>query len=285
MHLVWMAAWRPARRCIQINKTTTDILGLRHAFAVLATPPQLVTQSCDALLSIAQCTCRRKQGTPDTPRPISTTTPFRFQQASHRPRQIAPGAPSKLAFRRNDLRPYEVKVIFGPNPPPISLANTLLKVLHSRRVDGNLDIDLPSQIATQLKPYPGAIDDALDWLRREYLDEDAAILRRIEREEAGQGDEALIQRALNLGLYKPQSGLYGARLGEDGDIFGESQLQKLRRANELKAQQEQKELDEFIEQEHQAKEEKAGALETRKENGLEGMHCRCAVERMTDTYD
>lgn len=117
------------------------------------------------------------------------------------------------------------------------------------------------------------MDGALRWLRLEYpIDEDAAILRRIEREEAGQGDEVLIHRAESLGLYRPQSGLYGAKLGDEGDIYGESQLQQLRRENELKAQQEQKEVDEFIEQKQQVHKEKVGALDARREDGLEGMY-------------
>lgn len=114
------------------------------------------------------------------------------------------------------------------------------------------------------------------------VDEDAAILRRIEREDAGEGDEALINRAESLGLYKPQSGTYGARLGEDGDIFGESELLKIRRANELRAEQEEQELETFIKEKQQAREEKGreekgGALEARRENGLEGMYSMLAM--------
>ena len=40
----------------------------------------------------------------------------------------------------------------------------------------------------------------------------------------------LMQRAERLGLYKPQSGTYGAKLGEQGDIFGKSELEKIRAA-------------------------------------------------------
>ena len=275
MHPVCMIAWRPATGCVRSNRTkTTDLFGLRQVFSVLGRSQQHAVRKSDAFLSIKGPICRSltQNRSSSSLRPFSTAAPLRLHQSSRSQQQILSRAPSELAFRRSDLRPYEIKVVFGPDAPPRQLANSLLKVLHSRRVNGTLDLDLPSKLASQLKAYPSAVDDALRWLRLEYpVDEDAAILRRIEREYAGEGDEVLIHRAEDLGLYKPQSGLYGAKLGEEGDIYGESELQKLRKENELRAEQEQKEVDEFIEQTQQAHEEKAGALEARREDGLEGM--------------
>jgi hypothetical protein len=274
MHPIWITAWRPARCCIQSSKTTTDIHGLRQAFSVLAGQQDRAIRSCEAFLPIARSTYQsgKQKRSQSIARPFSTTANFRFQKASLHQQQIPPRAPSELTFRRNDLRPYEVKVVFGSNVPPLELANTLLKVLHSRRVNGTLDLDLPPKLASQVKAYPHAVQDALQWLRLEYpIDEDAAILQRIEREEAGAGDEALINHAESLGLYKPQSGTYGAKLGEEGDIFGESELQKIRRENELRDEQEQKELEDFIEEKEQTTQEKGGALEAMKEHDLEGM--------------
>jgi hypothetical protein len=279
MHPAWMTAWRPARYCIQGNKITIDLVGFRNVFSTIAKPQGRSIRGTDSSLPRAQrtfqpVTVKQKLSSKST-RPYSTTAPLYLQTS--KPQNLTSRAPSELPFRRNDLRPYEAKVVFGPKSPPIALANNLLKVLHSRRVNGTLDLDLPKKLSSQLKPYPHAVEDGLHWLRLNYpLDEDAAILRRIEREEAGQGDEALIQRAENIGLYKPQSGVYGAKLGEDGDIFGESQLQKLREANDLKAEEEQKELDGFIEQKQKAYEEKVGSLSVKKEDGLEGMFCRYA---------
>ena len=275
MHHVWTIAWRPTRSCVQSSKITSNLLGLRQAFSLLGFP------SRDVLLPNARIICRplKQKQSSTSHRPFSTTTAFRFQQASPFQKQVPTRAPSELAFQRNDLRPYEVKVIFGPNGPPPALANTLLKILHSRRVNGTLDLELPPKLARQLKPYPDAFNSGLHWLRQEYpLDEDVAILRRIEREEAGQGNEELIQRAEGLGLYKPQSGSYGAKLGEEGDIMGESELQKIRRENEEREAREQKELEEFIEQQQQAREEKGGGLEARREDGLEGMFCKCTFD-------
>ena len=248
---------------MQRSKTRINLHGCRQGF------------SGDVSLAFARrrtCLPLRHKLWSNSSRSFSITATCWFQSASRAQQKVPPRAPSELAFRRNDLRAYELKVVFGPNPPPLPLANSLLKTLHSRRVNGTLDIDLPTKLTSRLKPYPGAVDEALRWLRREYpLDEDAAILRRIEREEAGQGDEVLINRAESLGLYKPQSGVYGAKLGEEGDIFGESQLQKLRKENELQAQKEEEEVDEYVEQKQQAYEEKVGGLAARKEDALEGM--------------
>jgi hypothetical protein len=274
MNHAWTITWRPARCFVQSSKTTND-LGRPKVFSLLARTQRGAFRRRDPFFlhgrRIRQSTRQDRSLGPC--RLLSNTSAFQFQQASQQ--QIPPRAPPELAFRRKDLRPYEVKIVFGLSAPSPALGNTLLKVLHSRRVNGTLDLDLTPKLALQLSRYPNALNDALQWLRQEYpIDEDAAILRRIEREEAGEGNEELITRAENLGLYKPQSGAYGAKLGEDGDIMGESGLQKLRRENELKANREQEELDKFIERKRQAKDEEALSLEARREDGLEGKRRR-----------
>jgi rhomboid-like protein len=274
MNHAWTIAWRPARCFVQSSKTTYD-LGRPKVFSLLARTQHGAFRRRDPFFPHGRRICQsaKQERSLGPCRLLSNTPAFRFQQASQQ--QIPPRAPFELAFRRKDLRPYEVKIVFGLSAPSTALGNTLLKVLHSRRVNGTLDLDLPPKLALQLSRYPNALNDALQWLRQEYpIDEDAAILRRIEREEAGEGNEELITRAENLGLYKPQSGAYGAKLGEDGNIMGESELQKLRRENELKADREQEELDKFIEQKRQAKDEKALSLEARREDGLEGKRRR-----------
>ena len=47
---------------------------------------------------------------------------------------------------------------------------------------------------------------------------------------------------LDVGLYKPQSGSYGAELGESNDLYGKSVLKETRKRNEarLLAEQEKK---------------------------------------------
>ncbi len=275
MHHAWTIAWRPARCCIQSSRTTRELPGFQQVFSILAKPQRSllgynVVSSQRRSISLLE---RQKQHR-GLDRGFSTGVPAHFQQSLQFQKKGAQRAPSELAFRRSDLRPYEVKTIFGSAGLTPGLANALLKVLHAQRVNGTLDLELPAKLRKQLKDVPRVTDDALAWLRREYpIDEDAAIMRRIEREDAGQGNEELISRAESLGLYKPQSGTYGAKLGEEGDIYGESELQKIRKENDLKSEREQEELDQFIQDRQQAVEERSTgrALEARREDGLEGM--------------
>lgn len=112
------------------------------------------------------------------------------------------------------------------------MGNRVLRVLHGRRLEGTLDLDLPADITRTVSQ--ASIDKGLEWLRSKYpVDEDAAIFQRIEREEKEE-EARLIRRAEKLGLYKPQSGHYQAELGEEGNIYGKSVVQEVREANEVK---------------------------------------------------
>lgn len=117
----------------------------------------------------------------------------------------------------------EIKKIYG-HTRKISpkLGNRVLALLHSRRLSGTLDINLPAEV-TRTVPQ-SQIDKALEWLRANYpVDEDACIMQRIEREELE--DEEKYN-------YHPQSGSYGAQLGEQNDAYGRSVFQKMREKNE-----------------------------------------------------
>lgn len=117
------------------------------------------------------------------------------------------------------------------------MGNRILSVLHGRRVSGTLDLDLPTDITRSVRQ--STIHAGLKWLRAKYpVDEDAAILARIEREEQEE-EEKLIRRAEELGLYKPQSGSYGAELGEGNNVWGKSVLKEVRQKNEARLLEEQ----------------------------------------------
>lgn len=112
------------------------------------------------------------------------------------------------------------------------MGNRALRVLHGRRLEGTLDLDLPEDITRAVPPQ--SLNNGLEWLRLKYpMDEDAAIIKRIEREELEE-EARLIRRAEKLGLYKPQSGHYQAELGEEGNVYGRSVVQEVREANEVK---------------------------------------------------
>ncbi|KAJ5151477.1 uncharacterized protein N7482_010729 [Penicillium canariense] len=134
----------------------------------------------------------------------------------------------------------QIKRIFGSKTLSAKVGNRTLAVLQARRVDGTLDLDLPSDITRAVPQLQ--LDTALEWLRANYpIDEDAAILARIEREEYEE-EQKLVRRAEALGLYKPQSGSYEAELGEDQSVYGKSVLKEAREKNEkrLLAEKERK---------------------------------------------
>jgi rhomboid-like protein len=181
-----------------------------------------------------------------------------------------------LRFQKGELGHKTVRDIFGPRPPPTAFANRLLRVLHGRRHDGTLDLPLPDDVQSELDQYPYAVEDGLHWLRKAYpIDEDAAILARIEREEHAlerDNPAELLQRGQDLGLYRgPQSGHYHAELGEkEGDVYGVSELDKIRAESEARAAREEEELQAQIDERmarHQTEQSKA--LAERPEQGLE----------------
>lgn len=114
------------------------------------------------------------------------------------------------------------------------MGNRILSVLHGRRLEGTLDLNLPSDIKRAVRSR--TIENGLQWLRANHpIDEDAAILARIEREEKEE-EERLLQYVQELG---PQSGHWNAQLGEEGDIYGRSTFQETRKLNEARLLKEQ----------------------------------------------
>lgn len=124
--------------------------------------------------------------------------------------------------------------------------NRILRVLQERRLSGTLDLDLPEDVTKGTTQ--DLIDRGLEWLRDNYpIDEDAAIVARIDREQKAE-EQRLINRAQQLGLYKPQSGEYNSELSKEGDIYGKSVLREMRQKNEEKSKmQAEKERQEWLE--------------------------------------
>lgn len=133
------------------------------------------------------------------------------------------------------------------------MGNRVLAVLHGRRLNGTPELDLPGDVTSAVRQPTR--EKALEWLRNQYpLDEDAAILARFEREER-EAEQKLIQRAENLGLYKPQSGSFGAEFGESNDPSGRSILQETRKQNEARIlAEEEKRRQEWLQGEEQERE-------------------------------
>ncbi|EGD93999.1 hypothetical protein TESG_01528 [Trichophyton tonsurans CBS 112818] len=158
---------------------------------------------------------------------VSSKTP-----ASRNANQRAPGSQTRgntAAFPERDLPAPQIAQIFGTATLPVKLGNQILRALQDQRVSGTLDLPLPDEITRAAPPH--IIDAGLAWLRSKHpMDEDAAILARIEREEQEE-EEQLIRRAEELGLYKPQSGKFGSSTTKEGDVYGSSVLDEVRKKN------------------------------------------------------
>ena len=105
--------------------------------------------------------------------------------------------------RHTASRPYEIKRvspalmkhIFG-REVGLEKGNLILQLLQVQRVAGILDEGIPDIDESTL-------NQGLEYLRTKYpLDEDAAIISRLEREEAQQSQD-LVDRAVKIGLYAP----------------------------------------------------------------------------------
>ena len=203
--------FRPACRDLRI--TPADPYGiLRRSFSSLNLLPRDNIRPTSVLLF------------PQHPIPLPFQRRYRRSLAS----QAVWGQNETLPDKKT-LPKSEIKAIFGRDVP-VELGNRILAVLHARRLEGTLDLDLPNEIARAFTQPQ--LDNALDWLREKYpLDEDSAILARIEREER-EAEEKLVRRAEELGLYKPQSGSYGAERGENDPVYGKSVLKEARELNE-----------------------------------------------------
>lgn len=169
---------------------------------------------------------------PTAPRPLSPLShPFRsFNNSEYLRAQNEPPVEHGVLPRDQSFSATEINKIFGDRDLPPAMGNWALAVLQGRRVAGTLDLQLPADIIDSVDVRN--LEKALEWLRANYpLDEDAAIIARIHREEREE-EARLIQRATDLGLYKPQSGSYDSELGEKGDVSGKSVLKEARKRNE-----------------------------------------------------
>lgn len=124
---------------------------------------------------------------------------------------------------RNALKEFsqdDIAKIFGPTISQ-ELGNDLLHALHLQRIMGTLDQKLPGP-----RFDDHLIANGLAWLRTNYpVDEDAAIIKRIEEEES-RADEELVARAEKIGLYRPQQD------AEKTGMYGKSGLDAIRKHHE-----------------------------------------------------
>jgi rhomboid-like protein len=269
MNHVWPVALRSGGQCLQRTTCSPPSITCARLFSSFVWQSNSSSSFKPARLRIPF---------PETQsRNLSHTKKADFAQYLPRQRLVAykPAAKEQgLSFQTGNLTPGQLTRVFGRATPPTVFANQLLRVLHGRRVDGTLDLPLPVEFDATLKRYPNAIEDGVQWLREQYpIDEDEAIIQRIEREEAQQEKQNpsdLMRRGEQLGLYRPQSGSYQAPLSEtEGDVFGVSQIEKKQAENIQRAEQEEEELQQEIDKIQEEVQEKIGQLAIRPESSLE----------------
>lgn len=142
-----------------------------------------------------------------------------------------------LPYRLTPLAKDEVKVIFGENVS-VNTADRIMRILHGRRVAGTLDDPNLSD------PSFGVLrsrESALAWLRKAVpVDEVESAGLRAEQELAAM-EGNLMDRAQNLGLYKPNSGKAQTRdqskgvfdrVREGKEKAWEEEQERLKRENE-----------------------------------------------------
>ncbi|EEP80907.1 predicted protein [Uncinocarpus reesii 1704] len=254
-------------------------LGIRSSLQPKPSPPvqQFTRSFCRDARNSIRAACSRGDGSlsprwsgtsakPPSPilpryctlrRPFNTSASPRAQLNSSNN-----GGPQEtgIPFQPRELSHSQIAQVFGTPRIPPAFGNRILRVLHGRRVAGTLDLDLPPDIKNGVPQH--VLDDGLQWLRKHFpVDEDAAIMERIEREEQEE-EERLMRRAEKLGLYKPQSGRFGAEVEKEGDVYGHSVLQEIRQENERKnLKREEAERHEWLESEAKEKENLKKAMQ------------------------
>ncbi|KAL9619141.1 MAG: hypothetical protein Q9160_006230 [Pyrenula sp. 1 TL-2023] len=259
MNHLWLSSWRShcspkeLLRCHSISSST------RRAISQLSGPQQ----HCRVPPIIFPISTKsdRSFWPPASKSSFSTTKSCPLPPTRRRPALGARGgqAATRSGNENKDPEPQtpderitslsrsELISIFADDVPPSVAARSLLSILQSRRQEGTLDLDFPTELQSYIPNTSSASEKALQWLRREYsLDEDSAILARIEREEAEKEvdkSKEYIERAEKLRFLKPQSGQFGVPRGENDSVYGQSVLDRVRKENAEKEARRQEELE------------------------------------------
>ncbi|KAH7330124.1 hypothetical protein BKA65DRAFT_508568 [Rhexocercosporidium sp. MPI-PUGE-AT-0058] len=208
-HKIDSLAARLAQRSVRPYSILSSPIRRRHA-GTLGQPPSLSSR----VLQISHATYRLPAGirTFASQRIIKDFTDL---PADYEDRE-------GLLFRTKDLTKQETVAIFGKIIDANS-ANRLLRVLHGRRVAGTLGDPSYTSSAFEAK----AIEIGLKWLRKNVpVDEVMCAGLRAEKELA-EMEHDIVSDAERIGLYKPNS-------GSGKNVYGDSVIDRVRKANEAK---------------------------------------------------
>ena len=249
MNVLYSPLWR-CSRCLVHETFSKPGIGLElskslgNAFRATASPSRF-RGSQQALQTSQPARTFRSWGSVNARRPLNDG-----KLRNVPPLPSTPNAPFEagvtLPDHREPLSRTDISLIFRSSALNGQQGLRLLQVLQGRRINGTLDLPLPPDLARLAARDNRLVSEGLKYLRYKYpVDEDAAILRRIQAEEAA---KAQIEQSQGKGRFQPQSGEFGVRRGENNSIFGESVLDKWREENEKKARLEEEEDNRMIDQ-------------------------------------
>ena len=169
---------------------------------------------------ISPSTCIKKLGNSSTivsqwsqwsARNSGSSIGIRYQSTSPNAfRQTIKSDQYKSQERIPNISKGRISEILGPGVT-LEVGNRLLQTLQDLRSSGRLDEEVTAPGVDEV-----TVAKALAWLRNQYpLDEDAAIMRRIEEEER-ESDAELLANAERIGIYKPQQNSETSRHGRSG---------------------------------------------------------------------
>jgi len=149
---------------------------------------------------------------------------------------------AKSSHRYKKLAGKDIHKIFGPGMDSRQ-GNSLLNTVQKQRVTGTLDADISGPSVTKV-----TIAKALTWLRKNYpLDEDAAIVARLEREDIAIRD------------WQPQQD------ADPDNLYGNSAFEELRARNQAK-EKEREEAEKAEEERLRKQAEKSGPLAVKRKS-------------------
>ena len=162
------------------------------------------------------------------PRPIQSRR-YAQKSGSISRKQNADVGRGTMSFK--PLSAVQISKVFGPTVNP-AIGNRLLRTVQQQRLDGMLD-----EVVAEKDTDDVMTSQALLWLRQTYpMDEDAAMIRRVDREERELEEKYLteIQKAEN---WRPQD-----RAEQEG-IYGRSAFEELRKEKEERRAEEKRAIE------------------------------------------
>ncbi|KAI5205321.1 hypothetical protein E4T39_03113 [Aureobasidium subglaciale] len=171
-----------------------------------------------------------------------------------------------IPLASGELDQATIADIFGPDMH-VEDGNHVLRLMHYRRLSGSL-IDIGVDFPKETAITPQMASKALEYIRTQdpSFDENEAGAAWAE-EEIMRMEQEYMARAERLGIYKPVDGETSAKsqsTASTSDIYGESALDRLRKANKARWMEEDRKKEE---EKNQKEAERVAALKAEAKDG------------------